>query len=94
MKDPFDVIKKVRLTEKGSFLSEKYNKYVFEVAPSANKVEIKNAIQKLFGKKVLSVNTQNYFGKARRKRTAQSGKKSDWKKAIVTLKQGEKIEVI
>jgi large subunit ribosomal protein L23 len=93
MNEPYDLIDTVRLTEKASILTEKHNQYVFRVARHANKVQIKNAIEKLFGKKVARVNTANYLGKARRERTAAAGKKSDWKKAIVTLKEGEKIEL-
>ncbi|MDX2225516.1 MAG: 50S ribosomal protein L23 [Verrucomicrobiae bacterium] len=94
MRDPYSIIRKVRLTEKATLLSERYNKYTLEVAPDANKIEIKNAVEKIFGKKVLRVNTQNHFGKRRRTRTVQYGKTSDWKKAIVTLKSGDKIEVV
>ncbi|MGC3988174.1 MAG: 50S ribosomal protein L23 [Chthoniobacteraceae bacterium] len=93
MNEPFDIIDTVRLTEKGSVLTEKHNQYVFRVAPHANKIQIKHAIEKLFGKKVVRVNTSNVSGKAKRQRTAAYGKTSDWKKAIVTLKEGEKIDL-
>lgn len=93
MNEPFDLIRTVRLTEKGSMLSEKLNKYVFEVSPRANKVQIKQAIEKLFGKKVLDVNTCNYAGKKKRQRQAAYGRTAHWKKAIVTLKAGDKIEL-
>jgi len=94
MKDPFDIIKTVRVTEKGTILGQKYNQYVLEVAPFANKVEVRQAVEKLFGKKVLRVNTQNYAGKMRRERTARYGRRPDWKKAVVTLKAGDKIEIV
>lgn len=94
MRDPHSIIRTVRLSEKGTILSEKFNQYVFEVSTNANKIEIKKAIEKLFGKKVLRVNTQNCLGKKKRERTAAFGKRSDWKKAIVTLKEGDKIEVV
>ena len=55
--------------------------------------QIKHAIEKLFGKKVANVNTCNYAGKKRRQRTAQFGRTPNWKRAIVTLKEGEKIEL-
>ena len=71
----------------------KLNKYVFCVNPAANKVQIKHAIEKLFGKKVLDVNTCNYAGKAKRQRTASYGRTAHWKKAIVTLKEGDKIDL-
>jgi large subunit ribosomal protein L23 len=93
MKEPFDIIETVRLTEKGALLTEKHNKYVFRVSPEANKLQIKAAIEKLFGKKVADVNTANYDGKKKRQRTANYGRTAHWKKAIVTLKEGEKIDL-
>jgi len=87
------IIRNVRLTEKAALLSEGLNKYVFEVAPHANKIEIRKAIEELFGKKVVSVNTSNHYGKARRKRTAAAGHTADWKKAVVTLAAGETLEL-
>lgn len=93
MKQPFDVIQRVRLTEKGSALQEKHNSYVFAVAISSNKIEIRQAIEKLFKVKVVRVNTMNCFGKARRQNTKQRGATSDYKKAVVTLKQGDKIDL-
>jgi len=94
MNEPYDLIQTVRLTEKASLLSEKLNKYVFRVSPRANKVQIKQAIERLFNKKVVSVNTCNYAGKKKRERRADFGRKAHWKKAIVTLKEGEKIELV
>ena len=70
MNEHFDIIETVRLTEKATLLSEKHNKYVFRVNPKANKLQIKAAVEKLFGKKVVSVNTANFAGKAKRQRTA------------------------
>jgi len=93
MKESFDHIQTVILTEKATLLSEKHNQYVFRVNPKANKLQIKEAVEKLFKKTVLSVNTSNFIGKKKRERTAAFGKKSDWKKAIVTLKQGDKIDL-
>jgi len=94
MNEPYDLIQTVRLTEKASLLSEKQNKYVFRVSPRANKVQIKQAIERLFNKKVISVNTCNYAGKKKRERRADFGRKAHWKKAIVTLKEGEKIDLV
>ena len=94
MNDTFDIIDSIRLTEKGTLLSEKENKYVFRVKPYANKLQIKRAVEQLFGKKVIAVNTCNYAGKKKRERTAHLGRKAHWKKAIVTLKDGEKIELV
>ena len=94
MKEPFDIIRMVRLTEKSTLLTEKANKYVFEVNPAANKLEIKAAIESLFQKKVVSVNTANYAGKKKRERRADFGRRPHWKKAIVTLKEGEKLDLV
>jgi large subunit ribosomal protein L23 len=93
MNEPFDIIHTASLTEKSSLLSEKLNKYVFRVSPRANKIQIKHAIEKLFQKKVVDVNTCNYSGKWTRTR-GPLGRKAKWKKAIVTLKEGEKIELV
>lgn len=93
MSDIYDFIQTVRLTEKATLLAEKENKYVFRVSPTANKIQIKAAVEHLFGKKVLSVNTANYAGKKKRERRADFGRKPHWKKAIVTLKEGDKIEL-
>ena len=94
MKDLFDIIETASLTEKASLLSEKQNKYVFRVSPKANKIEIKRAIEQIFSKKVVAVNTANYAGKKKRERRADFGRKPHWKKAIVTLKEGEKIDLV
>lgn len=93
MNEPYDIIETVRLTEKATLLSDKLNKYVFRVSPGANKVQIKNAIEALFKKTVVRVNTCNYAGKKKRERTAAYGRKAHWKKAIVTLKDGDKIDL-
>jgi large subunit ribosomal protein L23 len=87
----FEVIKTVRLTEKGTRQGEKYNQYTVVADRRANKTEIRKAVQELFKVKVTRVNTLNVRGKSRRQRTSQAGKAPDWKKAIVTLKEGDKI---
>jgi large subunit ribosomal protein L23 len=87
----FEVIKTVRLTEKGTRQGEKYNQYTVVADRRANKMEIRQAVQELFKVKVTRVNTLNVRGKLRRQRTTQAGKAPDWKKAIVTLKEGDKI---
>jgi large subunit ribosomal protein L23 len=92
--EPFDIIETASLTEKSTLLGEKQNKYVFRVRPRANKIQIKQAIEKLFQKKVVDVNTCNYAGKKKRERRADFGRKPHWKKAIVTLAEGEKIELV
>ena len=68
MKEPIQIISNIRLTEKASLLGERNNQYVFRVATDANKIEIKQAIEKLFGKKVVRVNTAQYAGKKKRER--------------------------
>ncbi len=93
MNDVFDHIQTILLTEKATLLSEKHNQYVFRVAPRANKLEIKRAVEQLFKKTVLDVNTSNFAGKKKRERTAAAGRRAHWKKAVVTLKEGEKIEL-
>jgi large subunit ribosomal protein L23 len=87
----FEIIKTVRVTEKGTTQSEKFNQYTVVADRRANKQQIRQAVQELFKVKVLAVNTSNVDGKKRRQRTAQAGQTSDWKKAIVTLKKGDKI---
>ena len=87
----FDVIRTVRVTEKGTRQGEKLNQYTVVADPRANKIQIRQAVQELFKVKVVRVNTLNVRGKARRKRTGQAGVTSAWKKAIVTLKAGDKI---
>jgi len=89
----YTIIKTVRLTEKGTLQGEKFNQYTVVADRRANKVEIRNAVQDLFKVKVLSVNTLNVRGKARRKRTHQAGTTPTWKKALVTLKEGDRISL-
>jgi large subunit ribosomal protein L23 len=89
----FEIIKTVRLTEKGTRQGENYNQYTVVADPRANKTQIRQAVQELFKVKVLRVNTLNVRGKPRRQRTAQAGVTSSWKKAIVTLKEGDKISL-
>jgi large subunit ribosomal protein L23 len=87
----FEIIKTVRLTEKGTRQGEKYNQYTIVADPRANKTQIRQAVQELFKVKVTRVNTLNVRGKFRRQRTIQAGQAPSWKKAIVTLKEGDKI---
>ena len=89
--NPFEIIKTVRLTEKGTRQGEKYTQYTIVADRLATKPQIRQAVQELFKVKVVRVNTLNVRGKSRRQRTTQAGKASDWKKAIVTLKEGDKI---
>ena len=94
MKDIFQVIKNVRLSEKASLLQETNNEVVLEVDPRANKLEIKQAVESLFDKSVVAVRTANYSGKTRRRRRADQGTSKSWKKAVVRLKDGESIDLI
>lgn len=93
MKDPYDIIDTVRLTEKSTLLGDGLNQYVFRVNPKANKVEIKWAVETIFKKTVLRVNTAQYAGKKKRERRPDAGRTAHWKKAIVTLKEGDKIDI-
>lgn len=92
MKDPYSIIKNPLRTEKGTNIQAKENKYVFTVDCKANKVEIKHAVEEIYKVKVGKVNTINVLGKWRKVRQVE-GKRPDWKKAIVTLKKGETIEI-
>jgi len=89
----FDVIKTVRLTEKGTRQGEQYNQYTVVADRRATKIQIRKAVEELFKVKVTACNTLNVRGKLRRQRTKQEGRTSDWKKAIVTLKEGDKIQL-
>ena len=89
----FDTIKTVRVTEKGARQSEKFNQYTVVADRRANKLDIRRAVQELFKVKVIKVNTLNVRGKARRRRTPTEGRAPHWKKAIVTLKEGDKISL-
>lgn len=89
----FEVIKTVRVTEKGTAQSEKFNQYTVVADRRANKIQIRQAVQELFKVKVTDVQTLNVRGKSRRQRTTQAGKAPDWKKAIITLKKGDKISL-
>jgi large subunit ribosomal protein L23 len=91
MRNPYDIIKTARVTEKGTLLAEK-NQYLFEVDTKATKQEIREAIEKIFKKSVTRVNTLRVKGKAKRARVGRPGRTAQWKKAIVTLKEGEKLD--
>jgi len=93
MKNSYDVLVGPLLTEKGAAMKEKENKVLFRVARQANKIEIKQAVEEIFKVKVDRVSTINCKGKKKRMGKYE-GRRSDWKKAIVTLKEGEKLEVI
>ena len=91
MKDPHDIVKGMIRTEKGANLMP-LNKYLFWVDKGSNKIEIKKAVEDIYKIKVDGVNTITMRGKSKRVRYA-IGRTPDWKKAIVTLKEGSKIDV-
>lgn len=93
MKDAHDIIKHILLTEKGTRLTERNNQYFFKVARDANKMEIKRAVEELFKVHVTKVTTLNRLGKMKRGRTWRAGKTADWKRAGVTIKAGESIDL-
>ncbi len=90
MKSPYQIIRKPVITEKGLAVKENEGTLVFQVAPTATKTEIKQAVQSIFKVKVDSVRTANFPGKERR-RGKFAGYRPDWKKAYVKLKSGEKM---
>ena len=87
------IIRRLQVTEKGTLLGSQ-NQFQIEVAAKANKPEIRQAVEKQFGVHVLAVNTQNYKGATRVLRSRRTVRDSDWKRAIVTLKAGERIESV
>ena len=92
---PYEILIRPLLTERasdGTGLAKP--KYTFKVASSAIKVQIRRAVEAAFGVKVLGVNTINVLGKRKRLRSRQEGKRPDWKKAIITLAKGNKINLI
>ena len=92
-RDPRQVIIRPLMTEKSMRLKEEQNTVTFEVRPDANKVEIRHAVETVFNVKVAAVRTASYEGKLKRMGRHQ-GRRSDWKKAIVTLQPGHKIELV
>ena len=92
MADKNRILVQALVSEKATELQENMNCYVFRVAPEANKLEIKHAIEKSFNVKVASVTTTNVHGKTK-KLGRFVGKRSSWKKALIRLKEGEKIEL-
>jgi len=91
MLDEYQIIRRPIITEKGTLLKDQNNQLVFEVHPKSNKAEIKKAVEKLFKVTVLSVQTQNRNGKP--KRVGRSvGRRKNWKKAVITLKEGHRVD--
>ena len=93
MRDPTTIIRRLLLTEKGTALAERHNQHLFEVERRATKKEIKNAVQTLFKVTVTRVNTMNRLGKPKRLRSMKYGRTAAWKRAVVTLKAGDKIDL-
>ena len=93
MRSSYEVLINPMLTEKGTMLKEQQNKVLFRVAKNANKIEIKRAVEEIFKVKVDRVTTINCRGKNKRMGRYE-GKRPDWKKAVVTLKEGEKLDFI
>jgi large subunit ribosomal protein L23 len=92
MKDPRSIIQLAIISEKGTKQRTEGNSYLFKVHPSANKIEIADAVEKIFSVSVASVRTMNRKGKPKRF-GRYTGTRSNWKKAVVSLKQGQAIEV-
>ena len=95
MRTPEEVLRRPLLTEKNLKLTDDLNKYGFEVLPEANKHEVKIAVEKRFGVEVLDVHIVNMKGKRKRMNTRRGmtfGKRSDRKKAIVTVEKDKKID--
>ena len=91
MSNPRDIIFAPVVSEKSYDLIEDHNTYTFEIDPRANKTQVRQAIEEIFGVKVVRVNTQNRKGKPRRYRF-RFGRTKNWKKAIVTLHSENRID--
>jgi large subunit ribosomal protein L23 len=89
--EPYQIILRPLVTEKGTHQSTRYNSYTFMVNPLATKTQIQNAVQELFNVRVEAVRTQNRKGKKTRYRNVE-GRQPDWKKAIVSLNEEDRIE--
>lgn len=87
----YEIIRRPVITEKTNIQKDKANQVTFEVDPRANRIEIKRAVEKIFKVKVADARTMHVIGKQKR-RGRILGKRRNWKKAIVTLKPGERIE--
>ena len=93
--NPYYIIKSPLITEESTIQREAKSHYTFRVDPRANKREIRDAIEQMFNVKVVAVNTMNYQGKlSGRRGQSRPGFRPDWKKAIVTLRKGDVIELV
>ncbi|WP_166820704.1 50S ribosomal protein L23 [Thalassoroseus pseudoceratinae] len=88
--EPYQVVLRPLVTEKGTHISERYNAYTFAVNPLATKTDIKKAVQELWDVRVVKIRTQNRKGKPRRHKISK-GRTKDWKKAIVELHEDDRI---
>ena len=93
MKSPYQVVRRPLISEKGTDITEKHNGYTFLVAHTANKVEIKRAVEELFKVKVLQVRTMVRPGKYKGRGRLKS-RTPDWKRAVVTLAEGDAVEFL
>ena len=95
MADPRTIVIKPLITEKATMLRDQHNQYVFRVAPDANRIEIKRAIEQKFNVGVTDIKTITMHGHQRKSigRYRNKRKAPDWKKAVVTLKEGDTIEI-
>ena len=91
MKTPQDIVLRPIISEKMEYLKEAQRRYAFRVRRDANKIEIKDAIETIYKVTVTGVNVMNRLGKKRRMRYTE-GRRANWKKAVVTLKEGDAIE--
>jgi len=94
MRKAEQTIDRIMYTEKGTRLTAEQNKYLFKVSPRASKAEIKDAVESVFGVHVVKVNTMNRPGKKKRSRAAGYGKTAAWKRAVVTLRDKETIDLV
>lgn len=92
IREPRSIVRRALVTEKGTRLREGQNGFLFDVARDANKIQIKHAVEAIFNVKVATVRTLRVHGKPKRL-GRYAGHRPDWKKAVVTLKKGESIEL-
>jgi large subunit ribosomal protein L23 len=91
MRGPHDIIQAPLISEKGSLLAESTQQVLFKVRPDANKIEVKKSVEALFKVRVVKVRMARYLGKVRRI-GRNLGRRPQWKKAYVTLREGDKID--
>ena len=93
--NPYYIVKGPLLSEESTIQRDAKNHYTFRVDPRANKRQIRDAIEKIFNVKVVAVNTMNYLGKVSGRRgRGVPGSRPDWKKAIITLRKGDAIDLV